>query len=325
MGGVDQVSALFETLRSATADEAKRFFADVDPVLLVIAVNETSDAELDELIGRPEVRPAAVEGVLGRLHEYAVPERLGDAVGVVRFDLSHGGALVERRALAFGGGRVRLVSDPAPADRADVVLSTSMLCFVRLVGGQRNAALEYLRGQVEIDGDPMLALGLGGVFRVPGEAMPAAGASALDPVDVAEALRHADPTHLRRLMRGDFRPVVLREICRLLPDYYQPSCGPAARLAIGFRLTGRSDSEADRVAVVIEDGRCTVVEGQYDGPLDATITCAGHDFLRLVTGALLPIEGTLRGELTVTGDLSKAVAFGGVIVPPRSRVRERAS
>jgi putative sterol carrier protein len=324
LGGVDQVSALFETLRSATADEAQRFFADVDPVLLVIAVNETSDAELDELIGRPEVRPAAVEGVLGRLHEYAVPERLGDAVGVVRFDLSHGGALVEQRALAFGGGQVRLVSDPAPADRADVVLSTSVLGFVRLVGGQRNAALEYLRGEVEIDGDPLLALGLGGAFRIPGEAGPAAGASALDPVDVAEALRQAEPTHLRRLMRGDFQPVVLREICRQLPDYYHPSHGPAGRLAIGFRVTGRSD-EVDQLAVLIEGGHCAVHQGAYDGPLDATITCAGHDFLRLVTGALLPIEGTLRGELAVTGDLSKAVAFGGVIVPPRSRVRERAS
>ncbi|WP_109506217.1 SCP2 sterol-binding domain-containing protein [Nocardioides speluncae] len=318
------MSALYETLRTATADEAQRFFADVDPVLLVIAVNETPDAELDQLIGRPEVRPAAVEGILGRLHEYAVPERLDEAVGVVRFDLSHDGALVERRALAFGGGRVRLVSDPEPADRADVVLSTTMLCFIRMIAGQRNAALEYLRGEVELDGDPLLVLGLGRVFRVPGEAAPGVGASALDPVDVAEALRQAEPSHLRRLMRGDFRPVVLREICRQLPDYYRPSLGPADRLAVGFRLTGPSD-EVDRFAAIIEAGACTVVRGRYDGPLDATITCDGHDFLRLVTGALQPVEGTLRGKLTVAGDLSKALAFSGVMVPPLAQVRERAS
>lgn len=318
------MSALYETLRSATADEAQQFFADVDPVLLVIAVNETSDAELQELIGRPEVRPAAVEGILSRLHEYAVPERLGDAVGVVRFDLSHDGTLVARHALAFGGGRVRLVSDQAPADRADVVLSTTMLCFIRLIGGQRNAALEYLRGEVELDGDPLLALGLGRIFQVPGEVERATSANALNPADVAEALLQAEPSHLRRLMRGDFRPVVLREICRQLPDYYQPNRGPSGRLAIGFRLTGPAE-EVDHLTAVIDGGVCTVVEGTYHDPLDAQVTCAAHDFLRLVTGALLPIEGTLRGELDVVGDLSKALAFSGVIAPPVDRVRGRAS
>jgi tripartite-type tricarboxylate transporter receptor subunit TctC len=48
----------------------------------------------------------AVEVILARLHEYAVPERLAVLNGVVRFDLQRRDRLLERHGLEFRGGEI---------------------------------------------------------------------------------------------------------------------------------------------------------------------------------------------------------------------------
>ena len=120
------------SLGTASAEEATAFFASVAPETLVEAVRRTSDAELLELLARDEVRPAAVAGILTRLHEYAIADRLADLHGVVRFDLERRGTLLERQGLAFDNGAMRplpVLSDTTPVD---VVLRTSLLRFVRV-------------------------------------------------------------------------------------------------------------------------------------------------------------------------------------------------
>ncbi len=97
-------------LRTAEPDEVAAFFAEADPEELVDAVAETSDADLLDLIGRDEIRPVAIEGILARLHEYAVPERLAGIRGTVRLDLVRRGTVLERRALRFTAGAIELVA-----------------------------------------------------------------------------------------------------------------------------------------------------------------------------------------------------------------------
>ena len=133
------VPADLAALRTADADAAARFFAEVDPEELVRAVSETSDADLLELIGRDQVRPAAVEGILARLHEFSLPDRVARLRGVVRFDLDRRGTVLERHALSFADGEMTLVPDATADLPADVVLRTSLLRFVRLVSGEYNS------------------------------------------------------------------------------------------------------------------------------------------------------------------------------------------
>ena len=54
------MAADLEHLRTADADSAARFFADVGPVDLVDAVTSTSDDDLLALVGREEVRQRAL-------------------------------------------------------------------------------------------------------------------------------------------------------------------------------------------------------------------------------------------------------------------------
>ena len=308
-----------DQLRTADSGEAARFFDDVDPELLVQAVAAASDADLLELIARDEIRSAAVAGILGRLHEFSVPERVARLHGVIRFDLQQRGTLLERHALAFDDGTMELRPDVDEQAPADVVLSTSVLIFIRLVSGERNAGLEYLAGGLDIEGDADLALGVGGIFRVPGTDSVAVDPTALDPVDVATALKRVKGDHLAKVMHSGFRTVVLGEIFRRLPDFVDPKKAAKVHCGSGFRLTGAPSGEVERYVVEVDRGMATVTTGDEGGDRDATVTCEGHDFLRLATGHLSPIAGVLRGQLKVKGDRAKALQLSSVIDIPQAR------
>lgn len=310
-----------ESLRTADAAAAARFFAEVDPEQLVAGVAATGDDALLDLIGREEVRSAAVVGILERLHEYAVPERLAALEGVVRFDLERRGRLLERHALHFAAGTLTTVPRVAAGAHADVVMRTSLLRFVRLVTGERNAGLEYLGGHLDIEGDADLALAVGGLFQVPGTHRVAVDPRALDPVAVATVLGEVKPDHLRKVMRSGFRDVVLGEIFRRLPDFLDPHRAHRADVTVGFRLLGHPAGEIERYVVRVAAGAATVteVQGHDDagaGERHATVTLEGHDFLRLATGHLSPITGVLKGQLKVRGDKAKALQLAGLFDIP---------
>jgi putative sterol carrier protein len=302
-------------LRTATPEDAAAFFADADAEALVAAVAGTPDEELLELIGRDGIRPVAIEGILARLHEYAVPERLAALHGTVRIDLDRRGKLLESHVLRFAGGTIELTR----ADPVDVVLRTSILRFVRLVSGERNAGLEYLSGKLDIEGDATLALAVGGIFRVPGSDVVAVDPTALDPVDVATVLEDAPREHLEKVMASGFRPVVLGEIFRRLPEYVDQHRARGVELAVAFRLLGNPSGEVERYVVRVSDGVATVTEGEEGEERDATVTCQAHDYLRLATGHLNPLTGVLKGQLKVKGDRTKALRLSSVIDIPQPR------
>lgn len=306
-----------EPLASATPEQATEFFATVDAAGLVEAITRVSDDALLGLISREEIRPIAVAGLLARLHDLAIPERLAEMRGVVRFDLERRGTLLERHALAFERGTMTVESGSRPAD---VVLRTSLVRFVRLISGERNAGLEYLSGKLDIDGDALLALAVGGMFRAPGENAVAVDPTTLDPVDVATALKDVRPEHLRKVMTSGFRPIVLGEIFRRLPDFVDQRRAGRLELTVGFRLLGNPSGEVERYVVRLEQGTATVSQGdEGEDGRDATITCEGHDYLRLATGHLNPVVGVLKGQLKVKGDRAKALLLSSVINIPRPR------
>lgn len=307
-------------LRRADAQETRTFLADVPAEALVAALRQTPDADLAEIIDRDEIRSPAIEGVLARLHEYALHDRLVALVGTVRFDLTHHGAVVERHGLVLDHGALKVLVDLPEDEPVDVVLRTGILGFVRLISGEANAGLEFLSGRLDIVGDAELALALGGIFRVPGTDEVAMDPTALDPVDVARALTGVPTEHVRSVMSSGFRTVVLGEIFRRLPDFLNVRRAARCDLTVGFRLLGSGDGEIERYVVRIVRGTCTVAVGDAGHEQrDATITCEGYDFLRLATGHLSAITGVLRGQLKVKGDRAKALQLASVLDIPSPR------
>lgn len=309
-------------LRDADPADVRALLEAAPAEDLVDAIRSTSDDDLLELIGSDDVRPVAVEVILGRLHEYAVPARVAPLRGVVRFDLVRRGALLERHALELDAGSITVHPHHPVEAPVDVVLTTSLLRFVRLVSGERNAGLEYLAGTLDIEGDAALAIGVGGIFRVPGSGQVAVDPHLLDPVDVATALGDVKHDHLKKVLASDFRPIVLGEIFRRLPEFVNERKARGVSLAVGFRLLGNPSGEIDRYVVRVRDGVArvdTADTGDIGDEPDATVTCQAHDYLRLATGHLNPVLGVLKGTLKVKGDKAKALQLSSIIDIPHAR------
>lgn len=311
---------MIEELRDADPLAAQDFFARVDPVDLVREIRRTSDVDLLELLTPVPVRAAATAGILARLDEFADHSRLVGLEGTVRFEITRAGALLEQRAIALRDGAIRVVPADAPPD---VVVRTSLLRFVRIVTGTANAGLEYLGGTLDLDGDALLALGVGGAFVVPGEDAVAVDPSALDAHDVATVLTGVPTQHLRKVMNGPFRRIVLDEIYRRLPEFVSDRAA-GVRLTVGFRLVPElapGVQPTERFAVRLADGRAEVLHDVPAAERDATVTCESHDFLRLATGHLNPLTGVLRGTLRVRGDRVRALQLVSAIDIPQPSSR----
>ncbi len=296
--------------------EVNHYFRTADVLDITEMIRGASDEELRSLIALDHFRDEAVVGILDRFSEFADPQRLAEVEGVVRFELARTKKHTERHTARLAAGTVTLEAGAEP----DVTISADIVDFVRLVTGQSNAALLYLGGRLGIQGDEMLALAVGMVFTVPGSDQAAVDPTSLDPVDVATAVATTSGKHMRAVMEGGFRPILLEEVFRRFPDFIDAAKASGLHLSVGFRIGGRKDGEVDRYVVHIDDGACTVETSPPDGQTrDATITLEGADFLRLVTGQLHPVRGVLTGAMKVKGERAKALALNAVMVPPQPR------
>lgn len=218
----------------------------------------------------------------------------GDVTGTVR---------IGDETFRFADGTVSVSAGPA-----EVHLRADDVTLLRLVTGEANAGLEYLSGRLDIDGDCDLALAVGALFGV--------DPRDLDPADVARALEQVDGPHLKQVLRSGFRPVVLGEIFDRMPDFVNERKAQGADLTIGFRLLGNPSGDVERYVVRLRNGVLSVGPGEEGERRDATVTCEGHDFLRLVTGHLSAVTGVLRGQLKVKGDKGKALALASAMDIP---------
>ncbi len=299
-----------------SADELNEYFCTTDVLEITEVIRTADDADLRRLIDLEHFRAAGVVAILDRFAEFADAERLREIRGVVRFRLARTRKDDECHTVRFQDGAVAIDSEAQP----DVVIAADILDFVRLVTGERNPALLYLGARLGIEGHEMLALAVGTVFTVPGSAQPAVDPRALDPVAVATAVATTSAKHMRSVMEGGFRPIVLEEVFRRFPEFIDADKARDMTLSVAFRIGGRRDGEVDRYVVHIADGVCTIETSPPEGQRrDATITIDGADFLRLATGQLHPVRGVLTGALKVKGDRAKALALNAVMVPPKPR------
>lgn len=299
------------------AEGLQDWFRSTDAGVITGMLAAADDRTLGPLLERDTFRTAAVTAILERFSEFADPGRLKELKGIVRFDLVRAEGKPEQHTVEFVDGAVALRADAAP----DVTITSESLDFARLVTGQRNAALLYLQGDLAVDGDAMLALAVGTVFSIPGAGRAAVDPTTLDPVDVATAVARSSQAHMRQVMAGGFRPVVLDEVFRRFPEFIDIERAGRLRLRVGFKVEGRPDGGCDRFLVEVADGVCRVEPDSEGNQRDATITIDGANFLKLATGQLNPVKGVLTGAMRVRGDRGKALALNGAMNPPKPRSR----
>lgn len=306
---------LSATLGALSTEQAAQFFVTADAGEIASLIGETDDRELRRLIANDTMREAAVGTALDRFHEFAVPERLAEVTGVVRFVVTRARGKDDMYDATFANGAVDAM--PPSTATPDVTITTDALDFLRLISGSASAALLLLSGRLLVTGDENLALQVGGVFKVPGSLDVAVNPAALDAVEVAGIIAKAKDSYLRDVMKGGFREVILAEIFRRFPDYIDAGKARNLQLDIGFKIAGDGD-DADRFLVSLDNGACTVTRGG-EGKRTATIALGGVEFLKLATGNLNPAMAFIRGQLKVRGDISAALSLSAVMRIPSAR------
>ncbi|MDQ3155200.1 MAG: SCP2 sterol-binding domain-containing protein [Actinomycetota bacterium] len=311
---MSELSAMLSTM---SGKDIAQFFATGNAEDIARLVSTAADSELRKLIEDDELREAAVDAGLNRFQEFAVPERLAEVKGRVRFVVTRPRGADDRYDAEFGGGEVDV--SPAGSGKPDVTISTGALDFVRLVSGTASAALLLLSGRLRVEGDDALALQIGGVFRVPGSDDIAVNPAALDAVEVAAVVSESKDSYLRDVMKGGFRGVILEEIFRRFPEYIDANRAKNMTLGVGFKIGGGPD-DADRYLVSIDKGNCTVTK-DGEGERKATIALGGAEFLKLATGNLNPTMAFIRGALKVRGDISSALSLSAVMQIPSPKTQ----
>ena len=88
---------------------------------------------------------------------------LGNTKATVRFDIADGGR-IDHWLLGIDDGRLDVSRD---AGGADCIISVKKDAFDKVATGRTNAMASFLRGALEIDGDPRLLVRVQRLFPAP--------------------------------------------------------------------------------------------------------------------------------------------------------------
>ena len=111
--------------------------------------------------------------------------------------------------------------------------------------------------------------------------------------------------------------VTVRDLMNLLPEFFLPKAALDSEAVIFFDLDGENGGQW---IVTIDQGQCTVVEGQGGQP-DLTVRANAQDVLDMFSGAMDPTRAYLTGKLQLSGNMSLALRLGGFFEVDHERLK----
>jgi putative sterol carrier protein len=135
----------------------------VDPVAVARLVSTLSEHELRErLVG---VQDLLLPEIFRRFPEFVRADRIQDLDASVGWRISRPDGEAERWVVHLQHGECRVQRNPT--ERPQVTILCDALEFLRLVTGNGNPTISFLRGRVRIKGDLALAASLMRYFHIP--------------------------------------------------------------------------------------------------------------------------------------------------------------
>ena len=93
------------------------------------------------------------------------------------------------------------------------------------------------------------------------------------------------------------------EIFAQMPQSFLAEKAGNLRATFQFNLSGEGGGDW---AVVIDDGACTVVEGQAK-KADVSVAMVANDYVKMASGELNPVAAFMQGKIKLQGDMSLAM------------------
>lgn len=120
---------------------------------------------------------------------------------------------------------------------------------------------------------------------------------------------------VREQLTAEDRELLLDHVFGGIPNGFKPERAAGRSARVAFHITGVEQPEAV-YAVVVEEGVCRTEKAPDDAG-GATLRLGLVEFLRLITGRANPVTMVLFGKISVSGELSQAMAFQQWFSMPR--------
>ncbi|MBA5865654.1 MAG: hypothetical protein GDA67_03030 [Nitrospira sp. CR1.3] len=99
------------------------------------------------------------------------------------------------------------------------------------------------------------------------------------------------------------KATTIKEFFRLLPGKLDSDAAEDVEAVYQFDLSG---AQGGQYIVTVREGTCQVKEGVHDDP-HVTLSMAGEDCIKVLTGQLSGQMAAMSGKLRVSGDLGLAL------------------
>jgi putative sterol carrier protein len=97
--------------------------------------------------------------------------------------------------------------------------------------------------------------------------------------------------------------ISVEQLVRNHEKAFRPEAAEGVDAVIQYHLSG---DEGGNWIVNIQDGKCTVAEGQAENP-KMTLTADAQDFKDVLTGKANGMQAFMQGKLKLAGDLNLAM------------------
>jgi putative sterol carrier protein len=99
------------------------------------------------------------------------------------------------------------------------------------------------------------------------------------------------------------KATTIREFFQLLPEEFDADAADDMDAVYQFDLSG---TQGGQYVVTVREGTCQVREGVHDDP-HVTLSMAGEDCIKVLTGQLSGQMAAMSGKLRVSGDFGLAL------------------
>jgi len=97
--------------------------------------------------------------------------------------------------------------------------------------------------------------------------------------------------------------ITITELMSRMPRAFRPEAAEGVDTVLQYHLTG---AEAGDWHVIINDGQCSVFEGNAENPR-MTLTADSQDYKDVILGKSNAMQAFMMGKLKLAGDLTMAM------------------
>jgi putative sterol carrier protein len=200
--------------------------------------------------------------------------------------------------IAIANGQCNITSGPAAQADAYIGLSTDN--YLKLASGALNVAAAYRQGQVQVGGNPQLALKFTELFppwaSLVSTSQPKPATGPLTSPLPAPSPTRAEPS--------------LADYVAAMPNGLRADRAAGVRVVYQFQLSG---SGGGTWTITVADGKATAAPGA--GAATVTIGMTGDDFIRLARGNLNTTQAYQQRRIQISGDINWAARLTDIFSP----------